>query len=138
MLGLMHWSVRLADKDINTGYILGLLIIAVQAVISYRTFGELARHGYHKKIFIVWLLLIIQLLSSLFVVLFVMRLFDSGISCYSFAGETLVCKDDILTREGTVIPLPDVNILATINAAAFLLIQIISRMHLAEHEFMPV
>lgn len=138
MLELIYWSMRIAGKEINLGYVAGLLLVAVLAILSYKTVNMLAKRGYHKQSLVTWLIFGSQFLLSPFLILFVMRSFNGEIECFAFSKNILICKNAILMGGDKVFHLPDVSILAIINITAFVLIQIISRINLAEHEYIPI
>ncbi len=129
MLGLIYWSMRMAGKEINTVYFAGIIIIASLAVFSYETFKSLAHYGCHKKCLAAWMLFVIQLATSPFIVLYIASLISSDISCLSLISNTFICTSAVIYRGVNVISIPKDNIMVFVNLTAFLLIQQIRKMH---------
>lgn len=129
MLGLIYFVLRLWGKEIDVSHYLGLVIMVTLAVISYETVMSFFRHICHRKCVAAWLLFVLQIVTSLFLQQYIIRLVNDAISCYPFIGNMFFCVTEILNRGGLVLPIPLDSILATINLVAFLLIQEISKMY---------
>lgn len=129
MLELIYWSMRMAGKEINTEYFVGIIIIASLAVFSYETFKNLAHYGCHNKCLAAWLLFVIQLVTSPFVILYIASLISGDIPCLSLISNTTICTSVVIYRGVNNIPIPEENIMVFVNLAAFLLIQQIRKMH---------
>lgn len=108
---LLYFLFRVMSSEFGIGYPIGLLVTLLLALVSYRTARDLSEYNWTIKYF-VWLLFAIQIATSPYIVLFVIRIFKN-IPCYALIGNIAICVNYI--------------ILAIASIAAFILIFAIKR-----------